>query len=186
MKADISAPITPINTMCMGSDRDASIKVFVIRYTAPDLTNPAETTSTSATMIVAGCPNPEKASELGTTPVRTPISSAENATRSYRMRPHNSSQRRRQKVKIKSAGGQSLFKNFNFTCSFIGNLALMRKAQLCHCGAPRQTKHLEQSPLKCKILGKEVQIFFKKLKFYYLLEQIYGASALFEMFLGAA
>jgi len=62
----------------------------------------------------------------------------------------------------------------------------MRKTQLCHCGAPRQTKDLERSPLKCKILGKVVRIFFKKLKFYYLLEQIYGASTLFEMVFGAA
>ena len=35
----------------------------------------------------------------------------------------------------------------------------MRKTQLCHCGAPRQTKDLERSPLKCKILGK---VFFQK------------------------
>ena len=41
----------------------------------------------------------------------------------------------------------------------------MRKTQLCHCGAPRQTKDLERSPLKRKILGKVVRIFSKNSNF---------------------
>jgi hypothetical protein len=54
----------------------------VINSTAPDRTNPAETTNTSATISVAGWPNPSKAFLLSTTPNTTAIINAEKATRS--------------------------------------------------------------------------------------------------------
>ena len=59
----------------------------MIAVTAPDRMSPAETTSTRATMIVAGWPKPSKAAEVGTRPRSTATMSAAKATRSYRNRP---------------------------------------------------------------------------------------------------
>ena len=82
MKADSTAPILPISAIWPPRPRALSTSVRVIRSTAPDRTSPAETTSTSATMIVAGWPKPENASLVGTTPSTTPVIRAAKATRS--------------------------------------------------------------------------------------------------------
>ena len=82
-------PMNPIKAICADRDLDAFTKLLVIKYTAPERTRPDETTNTKATMIVAGCPKPENAEPVGTTPTITPIISAEKATISYRNRPHN-------------------------------------------------------------------------------------------------
>ncbi len=61
MKADRTAPIPPISAICAPNARLLSTSVRVMRNTAPDRTSPAETTKTSATTSVAGCPKPENA-----------------------------------------------------------------------------------------------------------------------------
>ena len=82
MKADSTAPTPPISAIWPPSRRELSTSVRVIRNTAPERTSPAETTSTSATTMVAGWPKPLNALSVGTTPSTTPAISAENATRS--------------------------------------------------------------------------------------------------------
>ena len=49
---------------------------------APELESPRLTISTSAMIIVAGWPNPEKAASFGTTPLMIARIRATNATRS--------------------------------------------------------------------------------------------------------
>ena len=80
MKADSTPPMPPMIATCAPTRRELSTKVRVISSTAPDRTSPADTISTSATMSVAGWPNPANASSLGTTPRTTPISNAVKAT----------------------------------------------------------------------------------------------------------
>ena len=82
MNALSTPPIPPMIAICAPSDRLASTSVRVIRNTAPERTNPADTTSTSATTNVAGWPNPANASEGSTTPSVAPTISAPKATMS--------------------------------------------------------------------------------------------------------
>jgi hypothetical protein len=89
MKAENMPPMNPIKAICADRDLDAFTKLLVINYTAPERMRPDETTSTKATVIVAGCPKPEKEVPVCTTPTITPIIRAEKATMSYRNRPHN-------------------------------------------------------------------------------------------------
>ena len=82
IKADSTPPTAPIMVICAPKLRELSTSVRVISITAPERTNPAETTKTSATIRVAGWPKPSKAFSVGTTPSTTPSISAPKATMS--------------------------------------------------------------------------------------------------------
>ena len=98
MKADSTEPMPPIMAMWPASPLPAPDTWRVMKSTAPELTSPRETTSTSATMMVASLPNPANASSAGTAPAATPISSAAKATRSNRQRPHSISAKTQKKM----------------------------------------------------------------------------------------
>ena len=82
IKAESTPPTAPMIEICAPKLRELSTSVRVINITAPERTSPAETTSTSATISVAGWPKPSKAFLVGTTPSTTPAISAAKATMS--------------------------------------------------------------------------------------------------------
>ena len=80
--AESAAARPDMMVICVPSLRDASTTWRATISIAPELESPRLTTRTKAMMTVAGCPKPEKAFAVGTSPVRIATSSATKATRS--------------------------------------------------------------------------------------------------------
>jgi hypothetical protein len=82
MTADSAAPTTAMTPIWTGKARSGATTRRAMRSTAPELTRPRETISTSAMMTTAGWPKPSKADSGSIWPATTAISSAAKATRS--------------------------------------------------------------------------------------------------------
>ena len=90
ISADNAAPITEIRLIWVDSAAPPRTTNRAISSTAPEFARPRLTTSTMATITVAGCPKPAKAASVSTRPLKTAIVRAANAMRSYRIRPQTS------------------------------------------------------------------------------------------------
>ena len=80
--ADSAAAIPAITAICVCSDTAKRLTCLAISSIAPEFDRPLLTINTNAMMIVAGWPNPEKASCVGTTPIISAAIKATKATRS--------------------------------------------------------------------------------------------------------
>ena len=79
---DSMAEIPEISPTWREVDRSGGIRCFAMRSTAPAFCKPRLQISTTATVTVAGWPNPLKASANGTAPITVAASSATKATTS--------------------------------------------------------------------------------------------------------
>jgi len=88
MNADSTAPTTVSAAMASVGPALAGSTTRASASTAPEVCSPRLSTSTQATVITAGWPNPAKASAGAINPNSTQASKAPAATMSWRQRPH--------------------------------------------------------------------------------------------------